>query len=191
MTRPVLPLLALLLGACASGGSSKPETSPPIEVVAGTQRIVSPLDNTKLIGGTVAASVAVGAPINAPANEVFTALQAVYKEMNVPEGTFEPAARTIGNQQFRIRRKFAGQPMTKWVDCGTASGQPNAETYDIQFNLISYVTVVDAKQSTLTTRVSGVGNDPAFGRGNSVMCNTQGALEKYIADLVKARLGSK
>jgi hypothetical protein len=182
--------MTITLGACASSGN-KPDTSPPVEVMAATQRIVSPMDNTKLIGGTVAAAVAVGVSVTAPANDVFTALQAVYKEMAIPEGTFEPAARTIGNQQFRVRRKLAGQPMTKWMDCGTASGQPNAETYDIQFSLISYVTVTDAKTSLLTTRVSGAGNDPAFGRGNQVMCNTQGNLEKYIEAQVKAKLGVK
>lgn len=181
-------LLAVALGACASSQSA-PGSQPPVEVGATTQRIQSAMDNTKILGGVVANQVAVGVSVAAPANDVWTALQAVYAELKVPEGTLETASRSIGNQQFRVRRKFAGESMVKWVDCGNGSGGPNAETYDIQLSLISYVTVVSATQSNLTTRVSGQGSDPAFGRGNSVVCNTQGELEKQIEKMVKARLG--
>ncbi len=190
MNRPSVILFAVALGACASSQST-PASAPPVEISATTQRIQSAMDNTKILGGAVANQVAVASSVAAPANDVWNALQAVYAELKVPEGTLETASRSIGNQQFRVRRKFAGESMMKWVDCGTGSGGPNAETYDIQLSLMSYVTVVSATQSTLTTRVSGQGSDPAFGRGNSTVCNTQGELEKRIEQLVKAKLGVK
>ena len=190
MSRRALLVIAIALGGCASSQSA-PGSQPPVEVGATTQRIVSAMDNTKILGGAVANQVAVGVTVGAPANDVWTALQAVYGELKVPEGTLESSSRTIGNQQFRVRRKFAGESMMKWMDCGSGSGGPNAETYDIQLSLTSYVTVISPTQSTLTTRVSGQGSDPAFGRGNSVVCNTQGELEKKIEQMVKAKLGLK
>ncbi len=190
MSRVTVVLFAVVVSACASSQSA-PGAQPPVEIGATTQRIQSAMDNTKLIGGAVANQVAVGVPVAAPAAEVWTALQAVYAELKVPEGTLETSSRTIGNQQFRVRRKFAGESMMKWVDCGSGSGGPNAETYDIQLSLISYVAAGGAKQSTLTTRVSGQGSDPAFGRSNSTVCNTQGELEKKIEEMVKAKLGLK
>ena len=190
MSRSSILLFAVVLSGCASTQGA-PGAQPPVEISATTQRIQSAMDNTKIIGGAVANQVAVGVNVAAPATDVWTALQAVYAELKVPEGTLETSSRTIGNQQFRVRRKFAGESMMKWVDCGSGSGGPNAETYDIQLSVVSYVAVVGAKESTLTTRVSGQGSDPAFGRGNSTVCNTQGELEKRIELMVKAKLGLK
>jgi hypothetical protein len=178
--------LLLALGACAS--SQTPSSSVPDMVAPTTQRIVNPVASSQTIGGMTVASSGIGVEVAAAPDAVFAALQAVYKDLGITVTDLDATSRSIGNQSFRTRRKLGGVPMQTVLDCGNGSGGPNAETYDISVNLISYVQAKGASASTLVTRLSGVGNDPAFGRGNGVQCNTLGEFEKKIEAAVRAKL---
>ncbi len=178
-------LVLFLTAACASS-----QTNPPVELTAGSQRISNPNGTGTTIGGPVAAQVGIAARFTSPPDSVFAALQAVYKELGVPLTVLDPVGRSIGNQSFRARRRLAGVPMQTYLDCGGSSGQPNAETYDISLSLLSYV-AVDGKNVTLVTRISATGNDPAFGRANSIGCSTTGELEKRIETAARGKLAPK
>ena len=78
--------------------------------------------------------------------------------------------------------------MQTYIDCGGQPGQPNAETFDIELTLLSYVTAASGGGSTLTSRVSAIGNDPNHGQGNQMRCSSTGELEARIAKMVKLQV---
>jgi hypothetical protein len=135
-----------------------------------------------------AETVGVSAAIAAPAEQVYAALVAVYRDIKVPLTDANASQHVLGNQTLKIRRSIGGVPMQNYIDCGGQPGQPNAETFDLNLNLMSFVTAGTDGGSTLTTRLSGVGSDPNHGQGNQMQCSSTGELEARIAKMVKLQL---
>lgn len=177
-----LALAVVVVSACAKSGPA-----PDVSVTPVTDRIVFSTGSGVSLDRS-AETVGITSAIAAPAEQVYTALLAVYRDIKVPLTDANQVQRILGNQAFRIRRSLGGVPMQNYVDCGGQPGQPNAETFDLSLSLMSYVTAGTDGGSTLTTRLSGVGSDPNHGQGNQMRCSSTGELEARIATMVKLRL---
>jgi hypothetical protein len=86
-------------------------------------------------------------------------LKAVYAKLEIPISEVSDRDRTIGNEGLRAHRRLAGMAMQEVLDCGDKMGVLNAEVWDIQVNLQSYVksgprriSAVNAAARWVTTR---------------------------------------
>jgi|SRR5579862_954907 len=185
LVRSRLGVVALVaLAGCAKSGPG-----PDVSVAPVTDRIA--------FGGVYASgisldrtaeTVGVSAAAAFPADRVYQALVAAYKELQVPLTDANPTQHVLGNQSLKIRRRLGGVAMQTYIDCGGQPGQPNAETFDLELNLISFVTAGSDGASTFTTRLTGLGSDPNHGQGNQMHCSSTGELEMRIQKMVKLQL---
>lgn len=179
--------IVLAATACASSGSST-AAAPATTIVPVTQRIVS--TTTALNINTVAVNAGQSSAIVAPMEAAWTALNVVYNELKIPITTLVDAQHVIGNETFKTRRRIGPLPMQSILDCGNAQGIPNAETYDIQMSIMSYLTPNPKGGLTLVTRIDATGKSPNFSRDNAVICVSSGTLEKAMAEMVRKKTGA-
>ena len=129
--------------------------------------------------------------INAPVEKAWAALQEVYATLNIPVTDLNQQARTIGNNAYRVRRRIGDVPTMRALDCGGDSGMPNAETYQLLLTVKSRIIPSDAGGSVVQTTLEGTGKNATTAASSDVRCSSMGALEKRIADLVKAKVAAK
>ena len=129
--------------------------------------------------------------INAPVEKAWAALQEVYATLNIPVTDVNQQARTIGNSAYRVRRRIGDVPTMRALDCGGDSGMPNAETYQLLLTVKSRIIPSDAGGSVVQTTLEGTGKNATTAASSDVRCSSMGALEKRIADLVKAKVAAK
>ncbi len=168
-----LSLLSFVLVAgCASSGST----------AANTTGMMSTTRVTTGSGGSLsiqsgAGSVGATGWVPVKPDSAFALLQKAYTDLEVPLTTLVTAERTLGNPNLKVRRKLGRLPMQKYLDCGIKEGIPNAETYEIQMNVQSWVSADPKGGASITTRVQAIGSDPAHGRGNNTNCTSTGEIE--------------
>jgi hypothetical protein len=129
--------------------------------------------------------------INAPVENAWKALQEVYTTLAIPVAELNQQTRTIGNSAYRVRRRIGDVPTMRALDCGGDSGMPNAETYQLLLTVKSRIIPNDAGGSVVQTTLEGTGRNATTSAGSDVRCSSMGALEKRIADLVKAKVAAK
>lgn len=129
--------------------------------------------------------------INAPVDKAWAALQEVYATLTIPVTELNQQTRTIGNNAYRVRRRIGDVPTMRALDCGGDSGMPNAETYQLLLSVRSRIIANDAGGSVVQTTLEGTGKNATTAASSDVRCSSMGALEKKIADLIKAKVAAK
>jgi hypothetical protein len=179
--------LALTITACtaSTGGSSPGTTVAPmpagmLPTSAGTHDM-----------GATGEVTAIATALPIPPDSAYTLLRAVYAKLAIPVADQNATQRTIGNHGLKARRQIAGLGMDRVLDCGDKIGIPNAETWDIQMDIASYVTADGTGGSQLWTRIQATGNDPSVSGRDDTPCSTRGDLEAKIGNSVKAMLAGK
>lgn len=129
--------------------------------------------------------------INAPVERAWAALQEAYAALTIPVSDLNQQTRTIGNNAFRVRRRIGDVPAMRALDCGGDSGMPNAETYQLLLAIKSRIIPNDAGGSVVQTTLEGTGKNATTAASSDVRCSSMGALEKKIADLIKAKVAAK
>ena len=183
-----LPVLLLVLGtACASASSGGTETtvSPTTTSLVSANSAVG----TKNIG-TTNTYTAIGTSVAIAPDSAFQVLTRVYAMLELPVA---PAAGklAIGNPEIRIRRRIGGIPMQNVLDCGDKMGLPNAETWDIHMNLLSYIEPTKTGGAQILTRIQAMGNPTDVSNRDLTPCSTKGELEKKIGDMVTKLIAGK
>jgi hypothetical protein len=147
----------------------------------GAARGINLVSTTEVNSSLVAASV----------DAAWAALQSAYTTLGIPVTELNAAQRTIGNPAYRVRRRIGDVPTMRALDCGGDSGMPNAETYQLLLSVKSRIIPSDAGGSVVQTTLDGTGRNATTAASSDVRCSSMGALEKRIADLVKARVAAK
>ena len=171
---------AALLAACASGAGPMVATPPQqpmpvrIETTAGVYetRLISS-DHVEL------------ADVPATPEAAWRALPAVFVALRVEPNTLSEPQRTYGVTQLRVRGRLAGEPLSRFLSCGTGPvGQENADAYEVTLTALTRVTPgVTASSSSVGTLVTASAR--AMGTsGSAVSCSSTGRLEERIAKLV-------
>jgi len=185
-----LSATAVLVGAwgCASSSAS---TSGDF----GGSRVQTAVLQTMQGGATglnmVSTTEVNSALVNAPVEKAWVALQAAYATLSIPVTDLNQQLRTIGNNTYRVRRKIGDVPTMRALDCGGDSGMPNAETYQLLLTVRSRIIPNDAGGSVVQTTLEGSGKNATTAASSDVRCSSMGALEKRIAELVKAGVAAK
>ena len=173
-------LLLLVLGtACASAKPGGSETT----VAPSTASLVSANGAATMHFGMTNTYEAMATPVTVSADSAYQVLTRVYAMLEIPVAPVG-AKRAIGNDEIRIRRRIAGIPMQNVLDCGDKMGLPNAETWDIHMNLLSYVEALPDGKAQVLTRIQAQGNATDISNRGLTPCSTKGELEKKIGDMV-------
>lgn len=163
-------LLIVFASSCATGGGAS-ETSVVPESTGGRRMMTY---------------TAIATPVPVSPDSAYQLLIRVYAMLELPMVSVD-AKRTVGNDDLKVRRRIAGIAMQDVLECGENLGAQNAETWDIDMNLLSYVKADPGGGSQVLTRIQAMGNRPEAARSRQTACSTTGALEKKIGDAV-ARL---
>lgn len=169
---------ALIASGCASSSTNTVRTeapgAPTREVYAGDGAHVTLSAPTHVVETNLGAS----------ADDVWAAASSAYEELGI-EVTYSQPGKHVGNRQFRVRRRLAGDRLSKYLRCGVdATGRPMADSYVVTFNVVSDVTGVTDLQSRLGTTVSATALKPGGTSTDPVVCTSKGLLEERIAELV-------
>lgn len=179
-TTAVAVLAALALGACATATGDETLGAPKVTTVSTTGGATVAIESQPTTGGR-------SATIAAAPERVWEVLPAVYQGLGVTVGTINPAARVLGNTSLRLNRRLGGEPVSRFVECGTtATGFPIADAYRVEMSVMTGVAPM-APGSRVETHVNAQAVNPSVS-GAPVHCTTTGRLEQLIADRVKAHL---
>ena len=185
-----LSAAALLLGVsgCASTSASSSEDFGGSHVqTAVLQNAQGAARGINMVSTTEVNS----ALINAPVEKAWVALQMAYTTLSIPVTELNQQSRTIGNNAYRVRRRIGDVPTMRALDCGGDSGMPNAETYQLLLTVKSRIIPNDGGGSVVQTTLEGTGKNATTAASSDVRCSSMGALEKRIADFVKAKVAAK
>jgi len=177
-----LVLLSVVLAGCASSGGAagiEGTQSRSVEVRSGTESEYR-MEMVNTAAGRVA--------IAASADQVWAALPDVFTEVGLDQaGVLDESARVYGMQPTSVRRRLAGVPLSRLLDCGSRAGIPNADSYSVTVAIRTQVQPDGAEGSFLRTELEAHGR--ATGTSDaSVRCGTTNELERRIERLVKARI---
>jgi hypothetical protein len=168
--------LVLTLAGCAS--ASAPSAAPASET---HRRELDTADGSRLRvegiarpGATLAVAVT--------ADEAFAALPAAYAELGLDGAVADAAGRVYARESFVVRRRLGGVPLSRYLDCGTRMGLPNADAYAVRLAVATRVEP-HGPGATLRTEIQATAQDS--GRSDPpVRCGTTSELERRIAALV-------
>jgi hypothetical protein len=169
--------LLLLVCGCASAGT------PSTEVTSRQPTILVDPQAGTLLGERPRAE---SATIAVPPAAVWAAAKKVYGALGIPLTIDDPAGHQLGNPNFYASRQFAGQPMTKLVDCGNGMTGQKAATYRIYMSLITVVQSDGGSGSLVHTTFAALGQDVSEGSTDRIACGSKGALEQLVLDRIAA-----
>lgn len=175
-------LVLLIAGATACASSSHmPDVAPPSE------RTVA-IDDQQVYRTSVMANPKVNIP--AAPSRVFDALKAVYEELGVPPGTHDPSTGRIGNTDFWKTRRFAGQPISEFLNCGESLTGTVANNYRIYMSLLSVVRPDGKGGSDVETALRGQAQNMEGTSSDRITCGSTGKLEERIRKSLLLKLGA-
>lgn len=185
--RRTLALLAagVLLAACASAGSDPANTRPAdprgAEVTStgyGSGSISLPAEVTSS-----------GAVIPATPAQVWNALRGVYADLGIEVAEADEASFMLGNPRFSVRRRFAGEALSKFVNCGQSSTSASvADSYQIRLALRNTV-VAEGQGSRLVTTVEATARNPEGASTNTRRCVANDHLGEVLSHRVLLKIG--
>lgn len=132
-----------------------------------------------------------GAPVydltGSPA-DIWSVLPSVYGDLRIPIGTTDPANRMYGNTSLVLNRSLGGQPVSKYLSCGTdAFGVSLADRYRVSMSVLTILTPGQNGKTHVETRVSGTAANPSVSDARAD-CTSTGALEEAIASRIRMKL---
>ena len=183
-------LLLPLIAACASSSASSP--GPETTIVPSTASLVmgGTSSGAQMNMGLTNTYTAIATSVSVAPDSAYQVLTRVYAMLEIPVAPVD-VKRAVGNDELKIRRRIAGMPMQKVIDCGEKMGLPNAETWDIHMNLLSYVQPGANGGSQIFTRIQALGNPTDISNRDLTPCSTTGELEKKIGDMAVKLLNNK
>lgn len=175
----IVSSLALpVAAACASGHPAPPPDGPSIQ----TTRVSLGQSTTAIT--TVAEPQMGVAQLPAPLPRAWAALKLAYDSLGIPLTRLDETAHVLGNEGMKIRRRLGRTPLTQLLDCGSAQGGPNAETYEVHVSVLTLLASTGAQDTQSTTRVEASARPVSFA-GEFVRCTSTGQLERSLEAMVR------
>ena len=169
-----LVLLVVFVSACASSGASETFEAPAANGLGRQMKVYT--------------AIATAVPV--PPDSAYQLLLRVYAMLGIPMVQSDQK-RTVSNDDLRVRRHLGGIPMQNVVDCGEKLGLENAETWQIDIDLVSYVESDASGGSQVLTKIQAMGNRPEGSSLRQTSCATKGEFEKKIGEMVNQLVAAK
>lgn len=122
----------------------------------------------------------------APRDSVLRLLAQAYFELGIDPKTSDPAAGRIGNRAFIAYTQLRSTALHEYVNCGTTMTGLAADSYRVQFSVMSTVSPEGAGSKIVTDLVARA-NDPGTSKG-WLTCTSTGVLEARVHALVKKKV---
>ncbi|HKW11792.1 MAG TPA: hypothetical protein VJO33_15500 [Gemmatimonadaceae bacterium] len=174
----VLLAITLATGGCASTGSSGGSYEQQHVTVDGPAgRVDLLLTREQYLSSDT---------ITVPPARAWPALVQTYAGFGVPLQGADGKSRTIATQYFHAHATFAGERMSRWLDCGSTMTGEISTNYEITLRFGTLIDTSAAGRSIVRTAVTATAIAPGSGT-TPVDCSTRGALERRIAALVASK----
>jgi hypothetical protein len=167
-------LLGVIGCAPAAGTGSEPA---PNRVLATSDAVIFS-DHTRIINPSV--------HVEARPDSVFKLLRTVYREVGIEVSGWNPATGQIGNGDFARTGTLGGVVLHQFVGCGTTMTGFVADSYHVQFSVISKV-AAEGAGSNVETSLNARAQDRGAGMRWS-SCLTTGILETRINRLLAEKV---
>lgn len=166
-----------LLGACAGSPGATPSSSGSLH---------SPDDFVTYFRADALPHRGV---VRAPVDAVWKALPAVFEDLGYPGAPAQNSReRVFITPNLQITgRLYEGESNSKYVDCGSGNAGPRADTYEVQFVIITRVSASSDTETLVETIIDGSARDRMVS-GGSFRCTGTGTLEKAVVDLLMRRV---
>jgi len=117
----------------------------------------------------------------------FAALEQVHTEFGIVRTISDRARGEMGNLALPVRREFAGERVSRALDCGRGLGGEYADQYRLTVALLTWVTAVPGHpdSSLVHTALVGGGRVVDGTRAWPMQCNSLGHLEARLAKRVR------
>lgn len=122
-----------------------------------------------------------------PPGEVWRALTAVYESLKIEPEIIDSVHGQVGHTRLRAMRRFAGQPISTWLNCGTGITGDHANEYRIEMYLVSHVSPTGIGAS-VTTSFQAIATDIVGSGRDRISCGSTGRLETLIRDKLASTL---
>jgi len=172
--------LAVISSACASAGSTIEEGSYQqshviLDAPAGRYDLLLTRD------GYMSSDTLV-----VPTKSAWGGLLQTYAEFGVPLQGADPVARIVATQYFHAHATFAGERMSRWLECGSTLTGDIASNYEITMRFGSLIDTSVVGRSIVRTVLTATAVAPGSGT-NTIECRSRGNFEKRIATLVASK----
>ncbi len=128
------------------------------------------------------------ATISVPPTRVLQAVRELFKDLGVEIKHDNPAAGELGNINFWKMRRFAGSPMSAWLNCGSNVTGSNADSRRIYMNLVTRTRPTADKGSSTQVVLRATAVEVAGGSTDPVECASNGRLELRLLRLLEDKL---
>jgi hypothetical protein len=169
------PLFALLvLAGCASSSTSEPADAPARLIPAGETLDIR-------LAGVDGAMLHT---VDVSPEQAWEALPSVFEALEIPVTHFDSRSRVIGNREFAVRRSLAGEPLQRFLDCGSSMTGPLTNAYDVRLSLLVEVLPRGGGVTQIRSSVEAVALSRRGVSGVPVSCGSTGRLERRVAELL-------
>ena len=177
--RPLIPLVLLTSGACASSGTAAVGAAPVMPSIG----MAGSIDRLNISAGS-------GPNLNAldaTPDAIWRVLPAAFDSVGVPVTRLDAAGKVIGNNGFKIRQRLGKVALSRYIDCGETQIGPNADSYEVYLTVLVQVRPVGTTSSSLVTTFEASARPIAFSQAYS-RCSSRGSLETKLLAAIKAQL---
>jgi hypothetical protein len=183
MTRDLRPLalaaVACQVIGCASGGSSASQGYQQQHVIvdASGSRFDLLLTRDQTMSSDTLAL---------PAARAWRGLVQTYAGFGVPLQGVDGQSYMIATQPVHAHGSFAGERLSRWIDCGQSITGDIATSYEVTLRFGTLLDTSEAGRSIVRTALSASAIAPGSGT-TPVDCSSRGAFEKRIVALTAAK----
>lgn len=176
--------LVLVLAGC----SSTQGTYTPAASSAQSTEVALPEEALGLLAlsSTLTRTGAGSYRILADPERAWAVLRAAYGEVGLHGEVLDEGRRVYGQRDRSVRRQLEREPLSRFLNCGSRSGLPNANSYTINLSVRTQVVPEPDGTAQLRTQVEASGRAPGGSEGR-VRCGSTYELEKRIAQAVMRR----
>lgn len=166
--------------ACASAAS---RAAPTTEGTVSREDVSVDAGGMGLIDVTLWRDESLSADTVAPAPAAaWPALMRAYAALGVPLQGADAKRRVIATRFFHAHSRFAGESLSRWLDCGSSITGDIASSYEITMRIGTRVDSLSGGGARLSSAVSAVAT--AVGSSSPpVHCTSRRTLEKRLAEM--------
>ncbi|MDH5235504.1 MAG: hypothetical protein OEW77_11135 [Gemmatimonadota bacterium] len=133
-------------------------------------------------------SVAIPFEVAAPRGATFHAAAELLVELGITPALRDSVRGAVGIANVVIRRKFAKESISRFLDCGLGIMGANADNWRMHITAFAFAVADGPDRSTLKVTILGAGRDVAGTYSEELVCASTGAFERMVAERVRRRL---
>lgn len=133
-------------------------------------------------------TVAVPYEIAAQPALVYPAVRAAFRALGIRVDIQDSARGLLGTERWVRRSTLAGEPMSRFFNCGASLIGSNADRYTLTIAVAAFVDPLPEGRTRLGIAATAMGRDVEGASLDPVGCETTGLLESRLATATKAKL---